>query len=96
MIDDTLTAFQASQLQFLRSEVDRAQDERFRRDADNNAENRLFRAQAELKDFINKLRDAGKIFKKSFLPLAIPNIVHYMKYIEFRKEEKWKSLKQKV
>tara|TARA_R110000824_G_scaffold136188_2_gene299745 strand:+ start:145 stop:333 length:189 start_codon:yes stop_codon:yes gene_type:complete len=60
MIDDTLTAFQASQLQFLRSEVDRAQDERFRRDADNNAENRLFRAQAELKDFINKLRDAGK------------------------------------
>lgn len=60
MIDDTLTAFQASQLQFLRSEVDRAQDERFRRDADNNAENRLFRAQVELKDFINKLRDAGK------------------------------------
>ena len=60
MIDDTLTAFQASQLQFLRSEVDRAQDERFRRDADNNAENRLFRAQAELKDFINKLRGAGK------------------------------------
>jgi len=60
MIDDTLTAFQASQLQFLRSEVDRAQDERFRRDADSNAENRLFRAQVELKDFINKLRGAGK------------------------------------
>ena len=60
MIDDTLTAFQASQLQFLRSEVDRAQDERFRRDADSKAEVRLFRAQTELKDFIKNLRSAGK------------------------------------
>ena len=60
MIDDTLTPFQASHLQFLRSEVDRAQDERFRRDADSKAEVRLFRAQAELKDFIKNLRGAGK------------------------------------
>ena len=60
MIDDTLTAFQASQLQFLRSEVDRAQDERYRRDADNNAEVRLFQAQRELTDFTKNLRAAGK------------------------------------
>jgi len=60
MIDDTLTAFQASQLQFLRSEVDRAQDERYRRDADNNAEVRLFQAQRELKGFTKNLRAAGK------------------------------------
>jgi len=60
MFDDTLTAFQASQLQFLRSEVDRAQDDKFRRDADSNAEVRLFRAQTELKDFIKNLRATGK------------------------------------
>jgi len=60
MIDDTLTAFQASQLQFLRSEVDRAQDERYRRDADNNAEVRLFQAQRELTGFTKNLRAAGK------------------------------------
>jgi len=60
MHDDTLTAFQASQLQFLRSEVDRAQDERYRRDADNNAEVRLFQAQRELTGFTKNLRAAGK------------------------------------
>ena len=60
MIDDTLTAFQASQLQFLRSEVDRAQDERYRRDADNNAEVRLFQSQRELTEFTKNLRAAGK------------------------------------
>ena len=60
MNDSDLTAFQASQLQFLRSEVDRAQDERYRRDADNNAEERLFQAQRELKGFTKNLRAAGK------------------------------------
>ena len=60
MHDSDLTAFQASQLQFLRSEVDRAQDERYRRDADNNAEVRLFQAQRELKGFTKNLRAAGK------------------------------------
>ena len=60
MHDSDLTAFQASQLQFLRAEVDRAQDERYRRDADNNAEVRLFQAQRELKGFTKNLRAAGK------------------------------------
>ena len=60
MHDSDLTAFQASQLQFLRSEVDRAQDEKFRKDADSNAEVKLFQAQKELKGFTKNLRTAGK------------------------------------
>jgi hypothetical protein len=60
MHDDTLTAFQASQLQFLRSEVDRAQDERYRRAPATNSEVRLFQAQKELKEFTKNLRAAGK------------------------------------
>jgi len=60
MHDDTLTAFQASQLQFLRSEVDRAQDERYRRDPPSDVDVRLFQAQKELKEFTKNLRAAGK------------------------------------
>ena len=60
MIDSDLTAFQASQLQFLRSEVDRAQDERYRRDPTSDAEVRMFQAQKELKEFTKNLRAAGK------------------------------------
>jgi len=60
MHDDTLTAFQASQLQFLRSEVDRAQDERYRRDPASDVDVRLFQAQKELNEFTKNLRAAGK------------------------------------
>ena len=60
MNDSDLTAFQASQLQFLRSEVDRAQDERYRRDPTSDADVRMFQAQKELKEFTKNLRVAGK------------------------------------
>tara|TARA_R110000765_G_scaffold85381_2_gene164718 strand:- start:557 stop:820 length:264 start_codon:yes stop_codon:yes gene_type:complete len=57
---DELTAFQLSQLQFLRTEVDRAQDEMLRRDAHPNSKNKLFYAHQELKKFTSDLRAAGK------------------------------------
>ena len=57
---DELTAFQLSQLQFLRTEVDRAQDDMLRRDAHPNSKNKLFYARQELKKLTSDLRAAGK------------------------------------
>ena len=61
MTDSDLTAFQASQLQFLRQQVDKYQDERWRRGASTAAHNDLFAAREELKNFVTNLRKAGKI-----------------------------------
>ena len=58
--DNELTAFQLSQLQWLRTEVDRAQDDMMRRDAHPNSKNKLFYARQELKKFTSNLRAAGK------------------------------------
>ena len=60
MNDSDLTAFQASQLQYLRSEVDRAQDDSLRSDPNPNAQNKLFYAREELRTFTSNLRVAGK------------------------------------
>ena len=60
MTDTDLTAFQASQLQWLRSQVDRAQDDSLRKDAQNNAQQKLFYAREELRMFTSNLRKAGK------------------------------------
>ena len=60
MTDSDLTAFQASQLQYLRSEVDRAQDDSLRSDPHPNANNKLFYAREELKSFTSNLRASGK------------------------------------
>ena len=60
MKDTDLTAFQASQLQWLRSEVDRAQEDAYRADPHPNAQNNLFYARNELKAFTSGLRSAGK------------------------------------
>ena len=60
MKDDGLTAFQASQLNFLRSQVDRAQDDSLRSDPNPNAQNKLFYARNELKSFTSNLRASGK------------------------------------
>ena len=60
MTDSDLTAFQASQLQWLRSEVDRAQEDAYRADPHPNAQNKLFYARQELKEFTSNLRVAGK------------------------------------
>ena len=60
MNDSDLTAFQASQLQYLRSQVDRAQDDSLRSDPNPNAQNKLFYAREELRTFTSNLRVAGK------------------------------------
>ena len=60
MTDTDLTAFQASQLQWLRSQVDRAQDDSLRKDAPNNAQQKLLYAREELRAFTSNLRKAGK------------------------------------
>lgn len=60
MSDCDLTAFQASQLQWLRSEVDRAQDDSLRSEVPNNASHKLFYAREELRTFTSNLRKAGK------------------------------------
>ena len=60
MTDSDLTAFQASQLQYLRSEVDRAQDDSLRSDPHPNAQNKLFYAREELRAFTSNLRVVGK------------------------------------
>ena len=60
MNDSDLTAFQASQLQYLRSQVDRAQDDSLRNDPAPGAQNKLFYARNELRTFTSNLRAAGK------------------------------------
>ena len=60
MNDSDLTAFQASQLQYLRSQVDRAQDDSLRSDPHPNAQNKLFYAREELRAFTSNLRVVGK------------------------------------
>ena len=60
MYDSDLTAFQASQLQYLKTEVERKQDDTNRRDSFSGAENALFQARKELKEFLKSLRVAGK------------------------------------
>ena len=60
MTDSDLTAFQASQLQYLRSQVDRAQDDSLRSDPPPDAQNKLFYAREELRTFTSNLRASGK------------------------------------
>jgi len=60
MIYSDLTAFEASQLQYLRSQVDRAQDEIYRSDVEPNAKNKFFYATEDLRTFTSKLRASGR------------------------------------
>jgi hypothetical protein len=60
MGENELTPFQSSQLQYLRTEVDRAQDDSLRSDPHPNANNKLFYARQELKEFTKNLRCTGK------------------------------------
>ena len=60
MHDSDLTAFQASQLQYLKTEVERKQNDTNMRDSFSGAENALFQARKELKEFLSNLRVAGK------------------------------------
>jgi len=59
MYDDDLTAFQSSQLEFLKQQVDRFQEERWK-EGNPTAENDLFAAREELTRFVTDLRKGGK------------------------------------
>jgi len=60
MGENELTPFQSSQLQYLRTEVDRAEEDTYRSDPHPNANNKLFYARQELKEFTSNLRCSGK------------------------------------
>ena len=60
MIYSDLTPFEASQLQYLRSQVDRAQDDIYRSDVATNAKNKFFYAREDLRTFTSKLRASGR------------------------------------
>ena len=60
MKSQELTMFQQSQLSYLKQQVDRLQEEKYRRDARPNAGLDLFAAHEELDNFVQTLRQAGK------------------------------------
>ena len=60
MSDTNLTRFQAAELQYLRTEVDRSENDAYRNDPPPNAQDKLFRARRELREFTRKLRVSGK------------------------------------
>mgnify|MGYP006126847691 FL=1 len=59
MGDDDLGMFAPSQLKYLRQQVDRLQDEQYRRDALPTVKRDLFAAREELDNFVRDLRKAG-------------------------------------
>ena len=50
---------QASEYRWLKQQVDRAQDEAYRRDADNRSKIKLELARTELSAFVRKMRTMG-------------------------------------
>ena len=56
-----LSAFQRGQVDFLKREVNRWIDESLKRDADDDAAQRLFHARRELKRYVEELRTIGKL-----------------------------------
>lgn len=62
-ISEILTPFQENQLQWLKSQVNKMQDIKYRRSEDGedkNAGQNLWLAREELSTFVRKLREAGK------------------------------------
>ena len=62
-ISERLTPFQENQLQWLKSQVNKMQDIKYRRaedGEDKNAGQNLWLAREELSTFVRKLREAGK------------------------------------
>jgi len=55
-----LSDFQAGQLRFLKQEVNRCQDQVYRRDSDNWDQQRLWYARENLKRYVEQLRNLGK------------------------------------
>ena len=59
MGDEELSVFQASQLRWLKQQVDNLADERYRKDARPNIHRELFAAREELDDYVKALRKGG-------------------------------------
>ena len=65
MDDDKLNPFQQNELKWLRRQVDRLQDEKYKTDSEQytrrlNVERELWSAKEELSTFVKNLRKAGK------------------------------------
>lgn len=65
MDDDKLNPFQENELKWLRRQVDRLQDEKYKTDTEQynrrlNIERELWSAKEELSTFVKNLRKAGK------------------------------------
>jgi hypothetical protein len=60
--EQKLTPFQENELQWLRKQVDRFQEDKYRTDEknNNNVDRNLFVAREELRTFVSNLRQAGK------------------------------------
>ena len=59
MGDESLNPFQKGLYRFLKQQVDRLEEERYRYDARPNIQQDLWRAREELKSFVSKLRTNG-------------------------------------
>jgi len=59
MGDEQLSPAQKFEYRFLKQQVDRLEEERYRYDARHNIEQDLWRAREELKSFVSKLRNNG-------------------------------------
>ena len=60
MEEHELTMFQQSQLTYLRQQVDRFQEEKYKKGAGPNAGRDLFAAYEELDNYVSRLREIGK------------------------------------
>ena len=60
MDDDKLNSFQQNELKWLRRQVDRLQDETFKKSPLPNAQNDLWVARTELERYVSDLRSWGK------------------------------------
>ena len=59
--EQKLTPFQENELQWLRKQVDRFQEDKYRTgENNNNVDQNLFVAREELRTFVSNLRQAGK------------------------------------
>jgi hypothetical protein len=59
--EQNLTPFQENELQWLRKQVDRFQEDKYRTgENNNNVDRNLFVAREELRTFVSNLRQAGK------------------------------------
>jgi|TARA_R110000824_G_scaffold56571_3_gene154739 hypothetical protein len=60
MEEHELTMFQQSQLTYLRQQVDRFQEEKYKKGAGPNVGRDLFAAYEELDNYVSRLREIGK------------------------------------